>query len=587
MLIQREFDLNSVDISTDSVHYMYTDSLKEVMKKTMLDQEIVFRKQVFELHRLYRMQKTLMQNNRWKEFGEYNLNEVGLAQTKSQELMPGCQGALSKLLKRPLDLQLPLNHYIGHVETEELKLSLSSGEDNGRKLSVKRTCFEVKMHSFPINVIDLEESTETLSNENSGVANSGSKHESQNSVITDPIISSGLKKDPPSETPEKNSFLDNHGRNSFDLGNVDLNKIYCDDSSCHSNDPTMNHPSTASSSHPFSSEVGGVKEGSFRSTFWNKEYNTCSDDAENLALIDLNSNLETKEISGSPKQSVLSSSSEVDLGLEVVPRHKNDPSDGNVGLELEISKIQVHTCPATRVVNHEMGLESGANSDLSSASIKPCHIGDNESSNGETTQSEVELGNSLAADRFLGNQNPSQALETFSGEQNQHEYLSKKESDKVDDVLVQEAAESLLSFAVIQGFSMKDAGSTEMENNERAMPECSFDSYELLTLKLKQSSEDDLCVSSKLPEIDFEEKKDYGLKIRRGRRLKDFQRDILPGLASLSRHEIREDISIIEGVLRSREYKKFRAKMADEHNWCKPAKSRRSQLNYTARRRFS
>lgn len=45
MYMQRDFDLNSVDVCTDSAH-VYTDSLKEVFRKTMLNQEIIFQKQV-------------------------------------------------------------------------------------------------------------------------------------------------------------------------------------------------------------------------------------------------------------------------------------------------------------------------------------------------------------------------------------------------------------------------------------------------------------------------------------------------------------------------------------------------------------
>ncbi|KAF2313061.1 hypothetical protein GH714_008985 [Hevea brasiliensis] len=89
-----------------------------------------------------------------------------------------------------------------------------------------------------------------------------------------------------------------------------------------------------------------------------------------------------------------------------------------------------------------------------------------------------------------------------------------------------------------------------------------FDSFELITLNLTESNVDDNSVSSKPFEVNDMELKDLGSKLRRGRRMKDFQREILPSLASLSRHEILEDINIMEGVLRSREYRKFRAKMA-------------------------
>ncbi|OMP02241.1 hypothetical protein CCACVL1_02856 [Corchorus capsularis] len=54
MLMLEDFELNSMQRGTDSV--------KDVFKQTMLDQDTIFRKQVHELHRLYSVQKTLMKD---------------------------------------------------------------------------------------------------------------------------------------------------------------------------------------------------------------------------------------------------------------------------------------------------------------------------------------------------------------------------------------------------------------------------------------------------------------------------------------------------------------------------------------------
>ncbi|KAJ4915638.1 hypothetical protein Rs2_01188 [Raphanus sativus] len=97
----------------------------------------------------------------------------------------------------------------------------------------------------------------------------------------------------------------------------------------------------------------------------------------------------------------------------------------------------------------------------------------------------------------------------------------------------------------------------------------SCDSYELQTLGISETNtEEDLCVSSmardELSNIARDSsRKETGLKLRRGRRMKHFLREILPNLTSLSRHEIREDINILEAVLRSREYKKMQGKGKD------------------------
>ncbi|XP_010553466.1 PREDICTED: uncharacterized protein LOC104823548 [Tarenaya hassleriana] len=119
-----------------------------------------------------------------------------------------------------------------------------------------------------------------------------------------------------------------------------------------------------------------------------------------------------------------------------------------------------------------------------------------------------------------------------------------------------------------------------------AAPEYSYDSYELMTMELTETSPEDYCVSSKaVDELNVTgESKELGLKLRRGRRMKNFQKEILPGLVSLSRHEIREDINILEAVLRSREYKKMQGKTGDEKCEANPRK-RRSGQRYVGRRR--
>ncbi|XP_076957050.1 uncharacterized protein LOC143632401 isoform X2 [Bidens hawaiensis] len=107
----------------------------------------------------------------------------------------------------------------------------------------------------------------------------------------------------------------------------------------------------------------------------------------------------------------------------------------------------------------------------------------------------------------------------------------------------------------------------------------SIDSYESLVLKLEESITDQDSVTSKTYEINELENKESVIKLRRGRRLKDFQKDILPTLSSLSKHEIWEDIKLLEGVIRSREYKRLnKAKMLT------PVKSKRSKVNSTSQK---
>lgn len=162
--------------------------------------------------------------------------------------------------------------------------------------------------------------------------------------------------------------------------------------------------------------------------------------------------------------------------------------------------------------------------------------------------------------------------------------LNEKNKEPAEiDSLIQTAAESLIQISL----NISSSYDNKMESKEMEIPECTSDSYELIVLNLPETSADELCVSSKPYEISEMETRDFGFKLKRGRRMKDFQKEILPNLASLSRHEICEDINIMEAVLRSREYKRLRSKMTDrDNNWFTPVRSRRSRRNCVGRRNF-
>ncbi|KAG1368611.1 hypothetical protein COCNU_14G010790 [Cocos nucifera] len=86
------------------------------------------------------------------------------------------------------------------------------------------------------------------------------------------------------------------------------------------------------------------------------------------------------------------------------------------------------------------------------------------------------------------------------------------------------------------------------------------DSFEAMTLKLEEVEVDDCCCKPKV----FENRKEGEMgaasllltrprrgHARRRRQKRDFQKDILPGLASLSRHEVAEDLQTIGGLMKA------------------------------------
>ncbi|XWS38533.1 hypothetical protein CRYUN_Cryun19dG0139400 [Craigia yunnanensis] len=425
---------------------------------------------------------------------------------------------------------------------------------------------------------------------------------------------------------------------SYGVGHVDLNEIQLDDSSCHSNDAIVARPSTTSSSGGFSGLVIRSQETLCPTTFWRKEIKEFSNDTFEMLQQDdgvklplMNSNNKDRRTEIQVRNSELCGRNECEtsrIGPAFVSRpqinlskdlgsHTGNTKIGRDELMLKLPDGPAHCPNPACVVATQVGCErieegdssllfsdkiqitiEGEHPDETPASGKSSCISDNDSSPVRTTQSGIEPYNSNlpASDQFSGTQGRSQVAETLSGEQDQrssdsneikHEcYNNREESAEVDD-LIRIAAESLFHISVENSAcyqkSSTHTGSNELENEDKE-PQCSFDSFELMTLKLTESSADDYSVSSKPFEVSDSERKDFSIKLRRGRRLKDFQRDILPGLASLSRHEIREDINILEGVLRSREYRKMRAKMSNGENWCTPMRSRRSRLNYVGRK---
>ncbi|KAG2259904.1 hypothetical protein Bca52824_079198 [Brassica carinata] len=150
------------------------------------------------------------------------------------------------------------------------------------------------------------------------------------------------------------------------------------------------------------------------------------------------------------------------------------------------------------------------------------------------------------------------------------------------------AAESLVHISAVSYQNQDFQDKLEKGNVEPRC--CSCDSYELHTLGISETNtEEEFCVSSialdKLNNITRDNNKEFGLKLRRGRRMKNFQKEILPSLTSLSRHEIREDMNILEAVLRSREYKKMQGKTKDAKLGANTRNKRSVSQRYVGKRR--
>ncbi|ESQ34291.1 hypothetical protein EUTSA_v10006734mg [Eutrema salsugineum] len=110
-------------------------------------------------------------------------------------------------------------------------------------------------------------------------------------------------------------------------------------------------------------------------------------------------------------------------------------------------------------------------------------------------------------------------------------------------------------------FERKIDGSPEATDCEGYREEYSsgmIDYFEAMTLNLQPTKEEEYMPKPLVPENLISEGTGYNRprrgQARRGRPKRDFQRDILPGLSSLSRHEVTEDIQMLGGLLKTRDY---------------------------------
>ncbi|XP_052211036.1 uncharacterized protein LOC127813933 isoform X2 [Diospyros lotus] len=528
---------------------------------------------------------------------------------------------------------------------EEVKLTLGI-VDNPRMGSGKRTWYDKAAYSSSHHVIDLEEPTDIATNEDaksvstlsSSTVIMGDKHDAREPFQSIHVSKSNVEKEL-SHGPtvrdslmvgsysceEQNSkkqgikeryndiesnffFTEGKPFTSCEAIGLDLNSVPLDDS-FYLSDPVVASLSKASSSGPSNELMGKIYEGTCPSAAsWKKPNGDCFKEVSTLMdpLSDSNSSKTWASCTTFKGQSQ-NQASPTDLETESVhlscisedlnsdhrePGNRNVdfPTESLKGNYADVDIIEVSACRDGNIVE-------GENSNKSTISCKFDCNDDDSSSGTKTMQSGTDLGGSTISPctqlqksdlyKVAENESSQHESRSFDSSALKHQcYNKKEEQSSGGDALIQRAAELLIHFSLGSSTNDQDcctkAASNGIKKEGRDQPQYSLDSYESIVLKLKESVVDDDCVSSKPVEVNEPDKKGIGVQMRRGRRLKDFQRDILPGLASLSAQEIQEDVNIMVAVIRSREYKRMRSKTAE--NCFAPVKSRRSRLNYVGRR---
>nr|XP_016452516.1 PREDICTED: uncharacterized protein LOC107777062 [Nicotiana tabacum]XP_016452517.1 PREDICTED: uncharacterized protein LOC107777062 [Nicotiana tabacum]XP_016452518.1 PREDICTED: uncharacterized protein LOC107777062 [Nicotiana tabacum] len=671
MLVSGDYDL--------SLSLRYEEPVKEALKETILRQEYTFKKQVYELHRLYDTQMIMMKDLSWKELDAVYFSREGRQANpgafgncirpssmpaekricsvpkvfnwlqEQRGTFPGFQQQLSNpqicsphyldpiagknMAKRhglcsSRENSIERNHYYyGGVvhRPEEVNLSLTIGR-NHLKTSARTKTFN--------HIIDLEESDETLPDTKTGGRSKTWKNiiDLEESYLT---VSNGeLKPKSPLEP----------------VAHVSYSGYKRDDQSTHSfNNNIKNNWFDGTPRNYFvsNSSMSCVEQNSFAEGVEQCEGPLLSKDisakrkiifSDERAFLDLNKSLPddsnwreqndngSNEISAFVHQRILNSAtgssssgykSMENVGVDQFSINLNRPLSKNSGspcsliknfdykksdltVEFQDRDDQAPSTPETKVKNAKQDAISSpecktqnivkdTDSDRSPSSSKSSCLEDI-SSAVETMQSGTRLGNSSSfhcnafqnCETLKANKSPHQEDVDSSSNSDEH----KGRISNVDDLIVRGAV-SLVYLALECAEPCDTYGMKKIEGETMEQPQSSLDSFEEMVLKQPESSVDDYCVTSNAFEVNDTEGKDNGITLKRGRRMKDFQRDILPSLATLSRHEICEDIKIMETALRSREYKRLRSKTTSGHSWFNPVRNRRSRLNYVGRKHYS
>ena len=273
---------------------------------------------------------------------------------------------------------------------------------------------------------------------------------------------------------------------------------------------------------------------------------------------------------------------------------RSDPKVSSVGSSSKVSVGLSRDMDLDNAVKREANLDKGVGSfeqanysklfGSSESEVMPEH----HSSSTKTMQSGVGCDDINFSSSILRKEDKTGPLAAHSGEDVRSSdsiesdiqcCASMKESEQVDE-RVQIAAELLVDM----GRVMQPCSQAEMsklpQNEEEDKPQRYLDSYEAMILNAEECIPDDYFVSSNAFSVDVSEKKDVEYKLKRGTRMRDFQKDILPSLSTLSRQEILEDINLLKGVIRSREYKRMRTNVDDGgDNWCRSSRNKRSRAN--------
>ncbi|KAL0914104.1 hypothetical protein M5K25_017608 [Dendrobium thyrsiflorum] len=523
--------LKSGDSNLNRFSQAFEESAMGSLKQAILEQDFTFRKQVRDLHRLYWTQKNLM-----NELLQNGVNaQVGNALFRNE-------GALLRNHQRNFNLQLPADVFISVDQKNHNNLNLSETDlsKSRRKFAVEKSLLS-SFGSGYNEIIDLEDSVDLDGQRKTKV----SLKENHVSCVSS-MVHFGEAQD--RRLKEQMVHVSCVGIDDSSLDYV--NDRY---RNTHESEPVLfdlNMPIRDSDVHN-SSQDSMLAD------------NNTKNFEDNESILDINvlsSAYPVEGTTGSSDGALISINETPIPSIELTKQEKGGDSTENLS-------------------NHEQSEEDNLSSNTSAEDEAQQNALLGYNSNGMRESSSYE--NGIREPATVSITDDSVITQSHSTE-NEMSYFGKFKSEE-QDMATTEAAQALMAIS----FGRSEITSNKFDvievaevpfNDETDQLQDSSDTFETMTMHLSEIQNDEIMPD--IPRLNVEEKAERMIRSKRGKGLRNFQKDILPGLVSLTRHEICEDLYSIN-------YKFRRHTSSNARNFFAPVTRRRSRICSGRRQRRS
>ncbi|MQM09975.1 hypothetical protein Taro_042862 [Colocasia esculenta] len=564
-------------------------SPKQVLKQAMLHHEVVFRNQVLELHRLYWTQKNLM-NDFWRDSDKETMNST-LAQNKSicEECTVPQRGIFNLQVPfienadtEQMEMQSSLCCDVSDdSDSDELDLTLGNKKQGNyqRKDAGKTTLFNKDGRLSTKDVDNMETSAAFISSDDISVITTfNCQSHATNGAFTPSVhppaiytAFTGRTRKEITCRPFVYNPLADHNEMLHEKDSVDLDSGLHEFGDCF---PTHggNQEPEITFNNPRNFDLNMTQFESFTEISHNNVNLSSSESSSTIPSGTLNSphaNTIAHPTSGREADFLHLHGGQASLGKTELPKFsgKNNQEEVN-GVDAIGEKLE-HTGRKKTFSRTNAEVEGQCVPSMND-NIQANHMTLVVTGN-HTGRKEV---NTVADGHVLE--------KSCSCSESTDENLEKDQTLSAEmDSPIFSAAESLIHISSLNTRStsdkVPDVDQMEVANEERRDgPQKSSDSYESMVLMLTETANDECSMPAWLPEGETGKGK-CRFNLRKGRGVCDFRRDVLPGLVSLSRQEICEDLHTISEVVRLHELPHGPKKLS-KGNWFTPIRSRRSRV---------